>query len=84
MDFGFRELNLHRIYMTQLATNHTSAALERAFGFKEEGRLRDAQYKNGQYVDVMVLGVLRHEFENLKASRLLRQEKAEKESAKAI
>jgi [ribosomal protein S5]-alanine N-acetyltransferase len=62
VDYGFDQLNLNRIYLEVLATNTRAAELYRKIGFVEEGRLRSAQFKEGRYVDVIVMSVLRDEY----------------------
>jgi ribosomal-protein-alanine N-acetyltransferase len=62
LDYGFLELNLNRIYLEVLATNERAINLYRSLGFKDEGRLREAQYKAGKYVDVLIMGFLRSEY----------------------
>lgn len=59
---GFRELNLHRIYCGTAVGNIAMQKLAESLGMKLEGRRRDAQFKNGQYNDVIEYGVLREEF----------------------
>lgn len=56
---GFSMLNLNRIHLTVLASNDRARKLYQALGFVEEGYLREAQYKNGKYEDVVVMGLLR-------------------------
>ena len=62
VDYAFTQLNLRRVYLEVLATNERAASLYRKLGFKEEGRLRQHQFKNGAHVDVLVMGVLRDEW----------------------
>ena len=62
LDYGFCELNLNRIYLYVLATNERAVELYHSLGFHEEGRLRQAQYKAGQYIDVLVMAMLREEY----------------------
>jgi RimJ/RimL family protein N-acetyltransferase len=62
-DYGFRQLNLNRIHLSVLATNERAIRLYLSAGFREEGRLRQAQYKNGQYVDLILMSLLRDEYE---------------------
>lgn len=64
LDFGFRELNLNRIHLNVLATNERAIRLYHSLGFQDEGRLRQAQYKHGQYVDICLMSLLRTEFES--------------------
>lgn len=62
LEFGIRELNLNRIHLTVLATNQRAANMYRRVGFQDEGRLRQAQYKNGQHIDLLVMSCLREEY----------------------
>jgi len=62
VNYGFSELNLNRIHLSVLSSNGKAIRLYEQIGFRIEGRLRQAQYKNGQYLDVLVLALLREEF----------------------
>jgi RimJ/RimL family protein N-acetyltransferase len=55
---GFADLNLHRIYVSILRDNVSSIRMCEKAGFREEGILRDAAYKNGRYHDMVLMGVL--------------------------
>lgn len=59
VEYAFRELNLRRIELSLLETNVRAHRLYRSVGFVDEGRLRSAQYRNGAYVDVLMMGLLR-------------------------
>ena len=61
--FGFEEMNLHRIELTVHERNERARACYRKCGFVDEARLRQARYVRGEYVDVMVMGILREEWE---------------------
>jgi len=63
VDYGFDELNLHRIDLHVLATNPRAIHIYTKVGFKCEGILRDAQFRSGQYVDMVVMAMLEHERE---------------------
>ena len=63
IDYGFRELNLNRIHLSVLATNERAIHLYHSLGFQDEGRLRQAQFKKGQYIDVVLMSMLRSEYE---------------------
>lgn len=60
---GFRALNLHRIHCGTLATNVGMQHLARHLGMREEGRRREAAFKNGRFVDVLEYGVLENELD---------------------
>jgi RimJ/RimL family protein N-acetyltransferase len=59
---GFEELNLHRIYCGTSENNKAMQKLAFALGMKEEGRRKEALYKNGKYVDIIEYGLLRKDF----------------------
>lgn len=59
---AFHELNLRRIGLSVLSTNNRAIRLYEQCGFKREGLLREAQYKSGNYVDVILMSMLRSEY----------------------
>lgn len=59
---GFRELGLVRIGCGTGEDNTAMQKLALRLGMREEGRRRQALYKNGRFVDVLEFGVLRDEF----------------------
>jgi RimJ/RimL family protein N-acetyltransferase len=65
INYGFQQLNLHRISSTAIAFNERSIKLHKRVGFREEGRLRQAIFKNGQYHDLVQFGILREEWRGL-------------------
>lgn len=62
VDYGFRQLNLHRVCLTVLKTNERAIDLYNKLGFKTEGILRDEQFRDGHYIDVLVMSILEHEW----------------------
>lgn len=64
LDFAFEILNMRRVQAEVLATNIPSQRLEiNHLGFKVEGVRRQAVYKCGMYIDSLILGLLREEWE---------------------
>ncbi len=63
--FGFGEMNLNRIWLHTFDFNERAQACYRKCGFTEEGRLRQHYYSMGRYWDVVVMAVLRPEFDAL-------------------
>lgn len=61
--YGFDQLNLHRIGSSALGFNERSIRMHLALGFLEEGRQREAIFKNGNYADLVTFGLLRSEWE---------------------
>jgi diamine N-acetyltransferase len=62
LEHAFLDLNLERVHLTVLANNHRAIALYKKVCFVEEGRLRQATFKNGRYVDLIQMSILRVEF----------------------
>ncbi len=62
VEYGFRELNLRRVYLEVLETNRRAQDLYARLGFVVEGRLRQHQLKGGCHVDVILMGLLREEY----------------------
>ncbi len=59
---GFEALNLHRVSCGTFEDNEGMRRLALALGMKEEGRRRQAVFKNGRYVDVIEFGILAEEW----------------------
>jgi RimJ/RimL family protein N-acetyltransferase len=62
----FEQLGLHRAEWWTNSDNKGSLALAKKLGFKEEGRLRDAVFYDNRFHDLIVLGLLREEYERIK------------------
>ncbi len=63
---GFENLNLHRLWLRVFETNLRAVRSYEKAGFKEEGKLRQAQFIDGKYVDVMIMSVLKTEWQDHK------------------
>jgi RimJ/RimL family protein N-acetyltransferase len=61
--FAFNEMNLNRLELEFYDFNERAHRCYLACGFREEGRLRERQYKNGRYADVIQMGILRSDWE---------------------
>lgn len=59
---GFMMMNLHRIGCGTAADNLPMIKLAKWLGMTEEGRRREAQFKNGRYVDIAEFGMLVADF----------------------
>lgn len=62
VDYGFRELNLHRISLGVYNFNPRAIHVYEKIGFKKEGVLRDALLWKGEYVDEIIMSILEHEW----------------------
>jgi len=62
IDFGFRELELHRISSWCIADNVASARVLEKVGLRLEGRLRENEYFKGRWWDTLIYGLIRSEW----------------------
>ena len=60
--FAFRELNLNRVHLRVYEDNVRAIRCYEKVGFKAEGRLRQDLFRDGRYLDTVVMGLLREEF----------------------
>jgi RimJ/RimL family protein N-acetyltransferase len=60
--YGFETLNLNRVYLHVHEDNERGRRTYRRVGFREEGRLRQDTYREGKYLDSIVMGILRSEW----------------------
>lgn len=61
--FGFREMNLRRIWLRVDANHPRAISLYERLGFVHEGRQRGAHWSRGRAVDFLVMGIQRAEFD---------------------
>jgi RimJ/RimL family protein N-acetyltransferase len=59
---AFEEIGMHRILAVASSRNPASIACFQAAGFREEGRLRDANLRDGEFIDLVLLSLLRTEW----------------------
>lgn len=62
IDYGFMQLNLHRISSGVFKFNERSQRLHIKLGFTNEGCSRKEIYKNGEYWDKIDFGILKEEW----------------------
>lgn len=62
--YGFTDLNLERIWLRVYASNGRAVHMYVKMGFQQEGRLRRAAYIHGTLEDVLLMGLLREEWQN--------------------
>ncbi len=66
--FGFLHRGFERMWVRIVATNQASIALHEQIGYRREGVMRRGVFKNGTFHDVVLLSLLRDEFDALYAS----------------
>lgn len=67
--FAFQELNLHRITATVFDYNQRSINLVERLGFRREGAFREFLERDGARHDMLLYGLLRHEWKATRGSR---------------
>jgi RimJ/RimL family protein N-acetyltransferase len=62
---GFKDYGLHRIFLQVFETNPRGVHCYEKAGFVQEGRLRQAQWLDGRFVDVIVMSQLSEDWKPL-------------------
>jgi RimJ/RimL family protein N-acetyltransferase len=63
LEYGFGELNLHRIYLYTFSFNNGAIRAYEKVGFKHEATLRDDVYREGKFHNTYLMGILKPEWE---------------------
>ena len=63
MAYGFATLGLHRIYATTSDVNTGSWRVMERLGMRREGQLREAELRDGEWIDVLIYGLLDREWQ---------------------
>ena len=66
LDYAFNHLNLNKIWLQTMTLNKAALAVYQKMGFQSDGILREQKFKNGEYIDVHLYGLLRRDFNILK------------------
>jgi diamine N-acetyltransferase len=61
---AFDNLNLNRVQLVVLSTNKRAINLYKKIGFKKEGVLRQSVYKNGDFIDLVLMAIFKDDFVN--------------------
>jgi RimJ/RimL family protein N-acetyltransferase len=61
IEYSFDHLNMHRVWLLVLETNERARSLYRSLGLIEEGRQREAIYRDGAWLDYVSMSLLRRE-----------------------
>lgn len=63
VDYAFNDLNLNRVEIRAAVENKKSRAIPERLGFLEEGCIRQAEWLYDHYVDHIVYGMLKEDWE---------------------
>lgn len=72
LGYGFNRLNLNRVFLHVQADNVRALEFYNRCGFREEGRLREAFFDRGAFMDVLIMAILRGEYRGLLADSMCR------------
>ncbi len=62
LDYAFRLRNIRRVHLSVNGNNPRAIQAYRSCGFIEEGCLRAHVWNDGQYIDLVIMGVLKEEW----------------------
>jgi UDP-4-amino-4,6-dideoxy-N-acetyl-beta-L-altrosamine N-acetyltransferase len=65
-DYVFHELKLNKIYGDALDENKKVLEIHKHFGYRIEGELKEQIYKNGKFHNLIKIGILSKEWENIR------------------
>lgn len=68
LEYGFTVLDLHRLSLNVFDYNQRAIRSYQKAGFQVEGRLREALNRDGRRWDMLYMGILRDEWEVVRAS----------------
>lgn len=58
----FEQTNTHRLWLDVIQTNMRAIHVYKSVGFTYEGTLRDCTIKNGSFISLSVMSMLKHEY----------------------
>ena len=64
LSYGFETLGLHRISADTTSANPASWKLMERLGMRREANLREAEFREGEWIDYYIYGILADEWEN--------------------
>lgn len=70
MKYAFEELQINKLYSTILEYNEASLRLYKKCGWEQEGVLKESVYKNNRYINEIVIGILKEQYENIKSKEI--------------
>lgn len=69
--YGFRVLNLERIYLGVVDVNASAARVYRKLGYQDEGIRRKDQFVDGSWADTLVMGIVRERWREVTPRRVI-------------
>jgi RimJ/RimL family protein N-acetyltransferase len=69
LDYAFVHRNAHKVWLEVAADNERAIRSYKSCGFVQEGRIRENAWRDGAYVDELVMGIMRSEWEQHRATQ---------------
>jgi diamine N-acetyltransferase len=70
LDCVFGELKAHRLWLDVFETNTRAQHVYASLGFRHEGRLREAIFRDGEYHTQLLMSILDREYQAMRHERL--------------
>lgn len=64
LEYGFKRINLHKIYLNVISTNIRANKFYEKIGFKREGIFKEHIYLNGRYEDLIWYHITNEKYSN--------------------
>lgn len=62
LEYAFKELNLHRVFLQVFDFNERAIKLYKKMGFSHDGKFREALYRFGKWHDIVIMNLLKSEY----------------------
>lgn len=62
LDYAFNHINLIRVYLKTSADYTGAVKMYQSLGFKKEGIMRCHEFRNGEYINKIIFGLLKDEY----------------------
>ncbi|MGB7399890.1 UDP-4-amino-4,6-dideoxy-N-acetyl-beta-L-altrosamine N-acetyltransferase [Castellaniella sp.] len=72
LDYAFQVLGLHKLNCEIFSSNSNVIRLHEKFGFSIEGRFRDFHFDGMDYIDIVRMGILEHEWNGKRSEMISR------------
>lgn len=63
LKFAFADINLNKVYLNVFSTNERAIKAYQKCGFRQEGELREHAFIDGEYLNIIVMAILKKEYE---------------------
>ncbi|MGB8252790.1 MAG: GNAT family protein [Anaerolineaceae bacterium] len=63
--YGFETLNMHRVWLRVFENNKRAVRSYEKVGFVHEGQMRESDYKNGKYHNILLMSILKQEYHSI-------------------